>query len=418
MSGSMAEGIAASIRYKFSASGAMTSNALAVATVDPGASAGQVLRRVSSDLDLSKGSFTSAEVRSDRQVFDMRHTARRVQGSISGELSPGTYQDFFQALTRGTWGTANTTLLPATYTSVSADSATSSFAFTAADPVTTGGIRVGSVIRFTGLSPVTNNNINYLVTAVGGTSNRTITVFPAPTTHVASVTFTCTLVGRRLFVPNSGHVSRKLLVEEYYEDIDLSRIFNECRVTGTQIQLQPDQAATVSFPLMGRDMSVLTGAAAPFFATPTAETTTSVVASVGGLIVAGGQVLGVMTGLNFSVDLSADAPSVNGQNFTPNVFLGKFALTGSLTAFFENATLLNYFLNETEFSILGYFTSGSAANADAVSFYMPRVKASGAQLPLQGDTGQVITMPFTALRAVAAAGIEPTTLQIVDTAAV
>lgn len=235
---------------------------------------------------------------------------------------------------------------------------------------------------------------------------------------MASVTFTCTLLGRRLFVPNSSQVSRKCLVEHFYEDLDVSRIFKECRVGSVAVGLQPDQATTINFGLVGRDAEILTGAAAPFFASPTAETTTSVISSVGGLIMANGLVLGVMTGMNFNVDLSPDAPSVIGQNFPPAVFLGKFALSGTLTALFESVTLLNYFMNETEFSILGYFTSSSAVNAPAMSFFMPRVKASGAQLPLQGDTGQVITMPFTALRAVAAAGIEPTTLQIVDTAAV
>lgn len=418
MSSSLSQGVSASIRYKFSASGIMDPNNLAVPSVDPGVSGGQILRRVSSNLDLQKNVFTSAEVRVDRQTFDMRHASRKVSGTLSGELSPGTYQDFFQAVTRGTWGTAAVTLLPATYTSVAADNATSTFIYTAADPVVTGGIRVGSIIQFTGLAPTTNNGINYLVTAVGGTSNRTITVFPAPATHAASVTFTTTLLGRKLIVPPTGQIDRKCLVEHFYEDLDVSRIFQECRVSSLGLQLQPDQAANISIGLMGREQSLLSGASSPFFTSPAVETTTSVVSSVGGVLLLGGTIVGLLTGLNFDINLNPDAPSAIGRNFVPNVFLARFALTGTMTAFFYDLTLLNLFNNETEFSILGIFNSSSAANAPAVSLYLPRVKASGAQLPMQGETGQLITMPFTALKAVAAAGVDATTFQVVDTAAV
>lgn len=69
------------------------------------AAAGQLLRRVSSTLALNKDAITSAEVRPDQQVFDMRHGSRRVAGQISGELSRTTYDDFIAAALRGTWAT-------------------------------------------------------------------------------------------------------------------------------------------------------------------------------------------------------------------------------------------------------------------------------------------------------------------------
>lgn len=65
--------------------------------------AGQLIRRVSSSLTLTKDAITSNEVRPDQQVQDMRHGSRRVGGSIQGELSYGTYDDFIAAALRSTW---------------------------------------------------------------------------------------------------------------------------------------------------------------------------------------------------------------------------------------------------------------------------------------------------------------------------
>src|SRR6185436_14334173 len=61
------------------------------ATNPPGTSGAQYMRRVTSDLALKKASYESNEIRPDYQRSDMRHGVRRVEGSVDGELSPGTY---------------------------------------------------------------------------------------------------------------------------------------------------------------------------------------------------------------------------------------------------------------------------------------------------------------------------------------
>lgn len=66
----------------------------------PGASGGVYMRRVSSDLSLTKQTYESEEIRADFQVADFRHGVRQVAGSIDGELSPGSYQLFLAAATR------------------------------------------------------------------------------------------------------------------------------------------------------------------------------------------------------------------------------------------------------------------------------------------------------------------------------
>lgn len=414
----LAEGVSSLVAYKFYASGAMVANTEEDISTAPGAASAQRLRRVATTLNLTKDTYQSEEMRSDRQIADFRHGVRRVAGDITGELSPTTYSDFFQALTRGTWGAVVTPLTQAGGGTVTPNSA-GTFTFSLGDHNALG-VRVGSVIRFTTGVAAGNLNKNFLVTGMSGTTGRVYAVFPAPTTEAAVATWSMTVAGKRLVVPNSSLVSRKLAVEVNAEDLDISRVFTELRVNSGSVSIPPSGMATCGFGMMGRNMVVRTGGSAPYFTTPTAETTTGVCAAVNGRLLIAGTAVGVLTGLEMNIDLGGESEPVVGQNFVPEIFLGRFNLTGQMTAFFENETLLNYFLNETEVSLLAHVTVGSGAQDHGMSFFLPKLKVGGADLPTQGEGGQIITLPFQALRHAgdSATGIDATTMQIVDTAMV
>jgi len=269
---SVADGAAARVTYKAYSTGVITSNSQPVSATDPAAGSAQILRRVSSTLKLDRPPYTSAEVRNDRQLLDVRLGSKRVTGSITGELSPGSYKDFFEAASRGTWEAA-LSLSNTDLTSVISSSVTSTFTFAGGAPVTLG-MRVGHILRFANLATSANNATNYVITGFSGTSNRVVAVYPAPTTDATpDSSFTVTSAGQRLVQPSSSLVERKFGVEHYYEDIDLAKLFTECRVGGFNIGLPAEGMATCDFTLMGRDMEVTTGASAPFFTSPTAETT-------------------------------------------------------------------------------------------------------------------------------------------------
>lgn len=130
----LAEGVQASIRYKPYASGAITPNSQPSPAVEPGSSGGQLLRRTASTLNLSKDSYRSAEIRADRQVGDMRHGTRRVEGSISGEWSPATYAELIAAAHRHT-PVSSLTHDDTDFTSLAADASGSTLTLAAGDPV-------------------------------------------------------------------------------------------------------------------------------------------------------------------------------------------------------------------------------------------------------------------------------------------
>ncbi|MDX3971168.1 MAG: phage tail tube protein [Bradyrhizobium sp.] len=411
----LAEGVSGRIAFKQHSSGVITPGVEPDFATDPGASGGQILRRVSSTLALSKDTYQSNEIRGDRQIVDFRHGVKRVQGNISGELSPLTYADFFEAAFRGTWEAA-VTASQSDFTSVSADNATSKFTFSAGNPVTKG-FRVGHMIRFADLSDADNNAKNFLILAFGGTSNREVTVYPAPDTMTADSAFTLASIGKRLVNPSSSFISRKYAIEIWNQDVDVARLFTECRCGGFNAQLPASGIGTVDFDFMGRNMTMYEDSAAPFFSAPAAETTTGVTAAVNGLLRASGQTIAVITGLNIQLQLSASADPVVGSNLVPEIFLGRANVSGQLTAFFENADLINDFVNESEIELLAYLTTTSAVNTPALTFYMPRVKLGGADLQTQGEGGQSLTIPYQALKSTAveaSTGIASTTLQICD----
>jgi len=392
---SLAEGVAARVTYKAYASAAISSTSEPVPATDPAATGGQILRRVSSTLSLGKDTYQSAEIRSDRQIADFRHGVKRVSGSVSGELSPGTYKDLIEAAMRGTWAApiakSNTEL-----TSAAADNATSKFTFGGGDPVTEG-FRTGMILRFTNLSEATNNSKNFLITGFGGASNREVSVYPAPTTMSADTAFNVTSTGKSLSIPTSSHVSRKFFFEHYFADLDIARYFTECRIGGFSLNLPPTGMATIDIPVLGRNAAIVMGGSAPFFTAPTAATTTGVLAAVNGLLRVGGSTVAVITGLQMGLNLNPSADPVVGSNLLPEIFLARANITGTMTAFFEDSTLLGYFDNETEVDLLAFMTTSSANAADAMSFYLPRIKVGGGDLPLQGEGGQSISMPFQAL---------------------
>lgn len=409
---SLAEGVQGVIYYKAYSSGAITAN-----TEDnaPGTSGAQTLRRVSSTLNLKKNTYTSQEIRSDRQIFDFRHGTRHVDGDIAGEFSPATYFDFFEAVHRDTRA-AGVSASQSDFTSLAASHSGSTFTLGSGDPVTKG-YQIGDLVRFTGNTQSALDSVNYVITGFGGTTNETISVYPAPSVDsTASTTFTMTGIGHSTIVPASGHVSRKFGIEVYHEDLDESRLFTEVRAGKYALALPATGLATATFSFMGRDEQVLSASSSPYFVSPSDNTTTTIFAAVNGMLMLGGVTVGVVTGINLQCDLKpTDAPVV-GQNFTAEIFLGRADVSGSLTAYLTDTTLFNDFLNETELELLVYLTCTTAANSPANVIYLPRIKLGGADLALQGEAGQMITAPFQALRYIGTTAGKPnTTIRIVDT---
>lgn len=109
-----------------------------------------------------------------------------------------------------------------------------------------------------------------------------------------------------------------------------------------------------------------------------------------------GAVVGVVTGIDLNVNLNRALQPVVGSKYSPDIFEGRRQTGGSMTAIIQDASLYNYFVNETEIPVGGLFYDPNGT--DFQSFYMPRVKLTGAPMD-PGQQGPVlINTPFRALR--------------------
>lgn len=355
--------------------------------------AGKLLRRVSSSLATTKEAFASNEVRPDQQVSDLRHGMRRASGGFEGELSLQTYDDLIEALLRGTWA-SGVSLSETGLTSVVASASAKTFTFTGGDPVSIG-LRVGDVIRFSGLTPTTNNGKNFRITGFGGTSNRTVSVHPAPAdVSTPDTSFGVSVVGKKLLM---GTERRSFTIQQHMEEIDITELFTGCRVGTSSFQMPPNGMATASFEVLGKDGQVLTGVNAPYFISPTVAPNTAILTAVSGSMRLAGVERSVVTGLDFQVALNLSSQPVVGAQTAPEVFYGRSVVTGNVSAYLEDESLINVFLNEEEVDIQAVMESGTSVGLDFLSFKFSRVKLSGASKTIGPDGGVIATFPFQAL---------------------
>ncbi len=378
----------------------------------PAASSAQALRRVTSNLALKKQTYQSNEIRPDYQVSDMRHGVRSVEGSISGELSPGTYEDFMAAAVRKTF-----TALSA-ITGLSLTIATSGSYYTitrASGDFVSGGVRIGDVIRITAGSVNANNlNKNCLVIALT-TTVATVHVLNGLTMTAEGPIASCsvTVVGKKAIVPASSHTDTSFSIEHWQSDIAKSDVFSGCKVNTMSVQLPATGIAGIEFGFMGKDVVT---ADAQYFTTPTAATTSGVVAAVNGAVIVNGARVANLTSMNFSVNGGMSAEPVVGSNSYPDIFEGRVTVSGQITAFFEDHTYFDLFDAESEVAIACAFTTSSAKDSDFVSFVFPRVKFGSADRD-DGEKGIVQTLSFTALYNGAGTTSDVTTFAIQDSLA-
>lgn len=371
----------------------------------------QYLRRTSSDLDMQKATYESAEIRTDFQVADFRHGVRRVEGTLSGELSPATYGDFLAALLRMDFAagvSASSLTITMDNTAKTATRATGSWL--------TDGFKIGDTVRFTGFTAgfVGNNSRNYRIVGV----TALVLTFAASSVLVnctSQASITCAVAGKKAIAPASGHTNKSFSIEHWYSDINQSEVFTGCKIGKADISLPSTGMATVGFSVLGKDVTTGTS---QYYTSPTAETTTGVLTAVSGTLTVGSTDIAVVTGATITIDAGLTSAEVVGSNSAAAVFNGRTRVSGQMTVYFEDATMRDAFLNETELSLTVQLLTGTDAAANFISITLPRIKVGGAGKG-DGEQGIIQTVPFTALLNTAGGtglATDATTIAIQDSA--
>jgi len=387
-------------------------------TIAPGgATTEQTMRRVTSTIDLKKAQYRSNEINASQQRRDSRHGVKSVAGTISGELSNGTYQAFFESVLRQLVQTQATTGAITTVTA--ALTATPAGTFTrSGGSYLTDGFKIGDLVSWTGWATtgVPNNSHNMVITALTAT---VMTCYPLDAVPIGAKasgdSVTCIVPGKKTWMPQSGHTRDYYTIEHNFSDIVQSEQFMDCVISAANVKLPPTGMATIDFPVMGLNMQTGTTA---YFTSPTATSTGSIMAAVNGGLFVNGTKFATITGIEININGNYTAPGgVVGTNIDPDIFPGVMDVSGTVTALFDSVTLRDAFINETQSTIIAALTADNTPGSNAIVFVMSNVKFGGADKD-DGEKGLTLSMPFIASEnvngGVAAANLQ-TTISIQDT---
>jgi len=378
----IAVGVAKQLKYKVES---------AWGTV-PSASSAQLLRRVSSTLALKKARYESNELRSNYQRYDVRHGIRSVDGTITGELSPGTYKDFMAAAVRRAW--ASVTAISSVSITIAGSGPTYTVTRSTGSWLSDG-VKAGYCGRLSvGSLNAANISKNLWILSLSAT---VLTVMPlngvalVAEGPISGCTFT--LTGKTTYAPTTGHTDLSYSFEHYHTDLTLSEVFSGCKIQQLDIGLPATGMATIGMQLMGKD---ITTAGSEYFTSPTTETSTGILAAVNGLLMVQGAAVANVTGLTFAIKGEMTADPVVGQNTYADIAEGRIVVDGSFTAQFIDATMRDYFINETEVSLAVALATSNAAACDFTTFTFPRIKVTDASKD-DGMKALIQTFPFDAL---------------------
>lgn len=190
-----------------------------------------------------------------------------------------------------------------------------------------------------------------------------------------------------------GTTPKYFTIEDAAEDISQYRLFTGMSVSSMNVSIAPNQMVTATFDMVGKTMTQnsTTGSTG---GTPTASTGVPF-DSYSGTISDGGSGLGIVTSIDFSITNSLAPTFVVGSDAAQQLEFGRAVVEGSMTVYYEDETLIDKFLNETESSL--EVTVDNPSGASMYTFSFPRVKYNGASVPVQNPQSRLITIPFVSL---------------------
>lgn len=257
-------------------------------------------RHNSNSLNLTKDTFQSEELRSDRQIADFRHGARQVGGDVVSEFSSESHDDMLAAALCGDWD--------------------------------------GDVLR-------------------------------------------------------AGIMRRSFTVERHFEDVGQYLRYRGMEVNTLQLQGSVGGMVMLTFGFLGRNME--TSATAVSGATYPDPLTTPPMDLLSGEVAEGGTEIGVATEVSLNLTNGMEVRNViGGGGLTLRPSIGRSNITGTIDAYFGDASLYAKFIDEAASSISFECTDGVGGEYTVL---LPRVKYTGATVDTPGEGPIAISMPFQAL---------------------
>lgn len=191
-----------------------------------------------------------------------------------------------------------------------------------------------------------------------------------------------------------GNARRSFTFERNFKDITAGdfHYYQGMEVSSVSISVAPDAMVGVTYGFVGKSLTVSDAIDAHGSDTAVAAAIKPF-DSFSAVIKEAGSTVANVTGLEITIENGLAPAFIIGSKFTSRPALGKCRVTGNLTAFFEDKTLLNKFLDEDESSLEITFTDGS----NSLKIAIPRIKFNSGQTDVSGEEQISLGMDFQAL---------------------
>lgn len=247
------------------------------------------------------------------------------------------------------------------------------------------GFKIGMSITVAGYVNGENNG-THVVKAVTATK---LTVFETLVTESAPADVDMTHV-----TPTVYPSKRSFLFEKEYEDLGQFISFRGCRINTMTLNVSSQAIITGTFSVLGKN-GVPASISVAGSKSASAQKDSMVAVDVTAITEGGAALTTALPSLELTVNNNARALPAIGNIGAIGINLGGMDLTGNVTAYFEDLTLLNKFVNHTSTSLV--FHSVDAAGARVIVTF-PRVYYSSGN-PTEPGVDQDVLLPldFTAV---------------------
>lgn len=339
-------------------------------------SGGTSMRRVGFNLNVTKDTYENNEIVDHQQGTGFTYGIAKSGGTLNGLLSGTTWMPFLASLLRK--DVAATSAISSLSLTIAASG--SNYTITrAAGDFLTGGIKIGDVIQLSGGS-LNSNNVakNLVVVAIGSAAVLTVNVLKSGGTLTAEgpiASCTVTVMGKKSWVPTSGHTNDYYTFEDFDNDLTLSRVYPDCQIGQADIKMPATGNVTADFNVVG--LGVCNKSGAQVLTSPSAAPSTEVFGAVAGAVYVGGTRYGTLTGMNLTINGNVtQGEAVIGSNVIADIQRGRIVATGSFTAVFDSEALATPFDNETATSLILVLADARTDAANTMAFVMSNVKIS------------------------------------------
>ena len=193
-----------------------------------------------------------------------------------------------------------------------------------------------------------------------------------------------------------GTTLKSFSIEDYAADIDQARLFTGLSVSTMGISLAPNQMVTTTLGMVGKDMTI---GATEKAKDPLFPTNAQPFDAYSGDILIGDITnpasTAIITALDFTISNSFSPTFVIGDDSAPSLEYGRAEVEGTITAYFDNADLINRFLNETKSAMR--VSVNDPLGTNAYTFDFPYIKINSADVGVDGPTSRMVSMSFVAL---------------------